>query len=455
MAPRIRISPAAAAPVGLALLLAALAGLVLLLAALAAGRASPEGAAPAALHLPAEAARSVVVMISGAEGWTPGLEARAARLARGRALVVGLDLRRLPRDCAEAGRAATALVRAATARAGVGAIPPTLVGREEGAGLALAMAAAAPDAVKGLATDRLAPAPGCPEAAEAATAGRLAKAPVRWFDLTDAAGRSPLPPLPGVAAVAPDGERIRPRRGTPDAGPAAVSVGFLETAWAVSGADVAFREGAAGEPMPVVLHPVPPGAAERGVFAIFLSGDGGWAAFDAQVADQLAAQGVPVAGVSLLRWLWREKRPEAMARELAGLIARRSAAWGERPVLVIGFSMGANVAPFALRRLPAAAQARLAGLVLLAPERRTGFEISPAGWLGGATGAADVAAEIAALPPALPVLCVRGAEEESSACDPPLPGAATLALPGGHHLGKAHDRVAEAILELLGAAPGG
>ena len=222
--------------------------------------------------------------------------------------------------------------------------------------------------------------------------------------------------------------------------------------WSVSGADFAFRAGAQDEPLPVVLHLPPPGAPRREVFAVFLSGDGGWATFDAEIADRLAAAGVPVAGVSLLRWLWREKRPEAMAGDLAGLIARRSAEWGEVPVLVVGFSMGANVAPFALRRLPAETRARLAGLALLAPERRTGFEISPAGWLGGATGEADVAAEIAALAPALPVLCVHGTQEPGSACDPPLPGVDALALPGGHHLGKAHDRAAAAVLKLIEAA---
>lgn len=436
MAPRIRHALAAA-----------------LLAAALPAPGAEAGSALVSLHRPAEAARSVALMISGAEGWSRGLEARAARLTRSGALTVGLDLRRLPEDCAAAGRAALALAQAAAARAGAGAIPPVLVGRGAGAGLALHIAAGHPDAVKGLATDRFAPAPGCPETGEAAMSGRLAKAPARWFDLADVAGRSALPPLPGVAAVAPDGRRIRPRP-RPDAaaeGPVEVSAGFLETVWAVAGADAAFRAAAAGEPLPVVLHPAPPGAPEGGVFAIFLSGDGGWAAFDAEVADRLAAAGVPVAGVSLLRWLWREKPPEIMAGELAGLIARRSAEWGERRVLVVGFSMGANVAPFALRRLPTEARARLAGLVLLAPEPRTGFEISPAGWLGGASGEADVAAEIAALAPLLPVLCVQGTEEARSACDPPPPGVARLALPGGHHLGKAYDRVAAAILEL--AAP--
>ena len=58
----------------------------------------------------------------------------------------------------------------------------------------------------------------------------------------------------------------------------------------------------------------------RDHFAIMLSGDGGWAGLDREVAAVLAANGVPVVGWDSLRYFWKSRTPEGAARDLGRVI---------------------------------------------------------------------------------------------------------------------------------------
>src|SRR5262249_17490997 len=51
-------------------------------------------------------------------------------------------------------------------------------------------------------------------------------------------------------------------------------------------------------------------------FAVLLSGDGGWAGLDKDVAAALAAQKIPVVGVDSLRYFWQPRTPDALAADL-------------------------------------------------------------------------------------------------------------------------------------------
>jgi type IV secretory pathway VirJ component len=202
--------------------------------------------------------------------------------------------------------------------------------------------------------------------------------------------------------------------------------------------------------LPLTLHEdpdAPPGDA----MAVFISGDGGWARFDAEVADRLAAAGLPVVGVSALRYFWRERPPARIAADVARIAEAHGARLGRNRLILIGYSLGANVTPFYAPLLPDAVRARVAGLALLSPTARTGFEFRVGGWFGMDSGPHEVAAAIAAT--GLPTLCLHGSGDPGAPC-PDLPSGAARAteFPGGHDLGGDWDRVAAAILEL--AAPG-
>ena len=143
------------------------------------------------------------------------------------------------------------------------------------------------------------------------------------------------------------------------------------------------RSGVADLPLVEVIAPTP----RRKMFAVLYSGDGGWRDLDRSLAGLLAARGISVVGVDVLRYYWRTKPPEVAARDLGRIMQRYEQHWGDEQVILIGFSFGANVIPFMVNRLPAAQRARIKLITLLSPERTTAFQVSPAGWMGKAPDA--------------------------------------------------------------------
>ena len=62
-------------------------------------------------------------------------------------------------------------------------------------------------------------------------------------------------------------------------------------------------------------------------FAIKLSGDGGWAGLDKEVARELTARGVPVVGWDSLRYFRDPRTPDGAARDLDRVIRHYTQAW--------------------------------------------------------------------------------------------------------------------------------
>ncbi|VTU34471.1 virulence factor family protein [Variovorax sp. PBL-E5] len=198
--------------------------------------------------------------------------------------------------------------------------------------------------------------------------------------------------------------------------------------------------------LPIVEVPAS-GAGAR--FAVLVSGDGGWASIDKHIAAALAKAGIPVAGIDSLRYFWTARTPEGTAVDLDRVIRYYAARWQRSEVILIGYSQGADVLPFAYNRLPPRTRASVRLTALLGPGRKASFEFHVANWIG-ARGDRPIAPEVRTMPPA-GTLCVYGADEHEDALCPQLaPGEArVLALPGGHHLGGDYEALAARILEAV------
>jgi type IV secretory pathway VirJ component len=191
-----------------------------------------------------------------------------------------------------------------------------------------------------------------------------------------------------------------------------------------------------------------PAKGHPSMMAVMYSGDGGWRDIDKQISGRLAAAGVPVIGVDSLRYFWREKTPDQIARDLARVIARYGDVWHVEQVILIGYSFGADVLPFAINRLTLEIRSRLVQISLLGLARTADFEIHVMEWLGAGPGseAQSVLPEIARLDPSL-LQCFYGIDEEDSACpDPAFARAEVIKTKGGHHFGGDYAVLADMIL---------
>lgn len=185
----------------------------------------------------------------------------------------------------------------------------------------------------------------------------------------------------------------------------------------------------------------------RDAFAILLTGDGGWAGLDQDVAAALAARGVPVVGLNSLKYFWSARTPEAAAADLERIIRRFGAAWQRPRVFLVGYSFGADVLPFLYTRLPAEVRGSVRTVSLLGLSDTASFEFHVAEWIPGRSDAGrSTLPEVRRMGPAA-VLCLYGAEESDSPC-PKLasPTVKSVPLGGGHHFGGDYGALAEKIL---------
>src|SRR5688500_16960505 len=144
--------------------------------------------------------------------------------------------------------------------------------------------------------------------------------------------------------------------------------------------------------------------------AVLISGDGGWAGIDKELAAALATQGMPVVGLDSLRYFWKKRTPESTAVDVDRLMRHYLAAWKKRSVLLIGFSQGADVMPLVVNRLPATTRDRLQLVALLSLSQTAVFEFHLQNWLGGAKDTMPVAPELLRMT-GVRALCVYGADE--------------------------------------------
>ena len=191
-----------------------------------------------------------------------------------------------------------------------------------------------------------------------------------------------------------------------------------------------------------------PAAGQASQFAVIYSGDGGWRDLDKSIGEYLVDHGTPVVGVDSLRYFWHEKTPAAIAADLAKITAHYVERWQTADVLLVGYSFGADILPFAVSRLPANERARVRQVSLLGLSPQAAFEIAVTGWLGERESDTQ---------PVLPQLlqldlsrvqCFYGEEEELTLCrDPALAGAERIRTKGGHHFDGDYEALARRILD--------
>jgi type IV secretory pathway VirJ component len=426
------------------------------------------------LYRSANPPQQIVLFISGDGGWNLGVVDMAQRLRDTGALVVGIDIRQFMKSlaasggCAYPAAALEELSRAVQRRFEWPAYKrPILVGYSSGATLVYAALAAAPPesfagAISlGFCPDLEIPKPPCHM--RGLTAARRPKGP--GYDLSPFPGSTvPWMVLQGEADQVCDPGTTRqfvtrtgasrifwlPLVGHGFGVPARWAPAYLEAYRSIANARPATLDSHATAPEIADLSLVEVPAASRPggtTLAIVLSGDGGWAAIDKSIAAGLSAAGIPVVGWSSLDYYWHPRTPERAANDLARIVEHYTAAWHKERVLIIGYSFGADVAPFLVNRMQESVRGRVANVVLLSPSGTATFEFHVADWLGGAADPRyPTAPEIARL--SMPVTCVSASDESDSVCHTVKSARLrAITIGRGHHFSGDYDRVVEAILQ--------
>jgi type IV secretory pathway VirJ component len=191
-------------------------------------------------------------------------------------------------------------------------------------------------------------------------------------------------------------------------------------------------------------------ATETDTLALLLTGDGGWASLDRELAARLAERGVSTVGFNSLRYFWHNRTPEEATRDVARVLEHFLADWKKARFILIGYSFGANVAPFIVNRLPAQLRQRLLAVSLLSIESAADFEVNVADWIpGSAPRGRAVRPELAAIQ--APVLCIYGEAESTTICPAGQSGRVRgESIGSGHDVGGEYATIADHILAFAG-----
>jgi len=197
-------------------------------------------------------------------------------------------------------------------------------------------------------------------------------------------------------------------------------------------------------------------------FALLLTGDGGWAGLDQDLAERLAQEGVATVGLNSLKYFWTQRPPQQAANDVARVIRHYLAAWNKERVLLVGYSFGADALPFIVNRLPADLKERVASVSLLGISANASFEIRVADWIGADSEGPPTRPELAALVSGLNgkpntkgprVLCLYGEGDKDTICPDLTNGVAREPIGKGHHFSGQYATIADRILAFARKSP--
>lgn len=179
----------------------------------------------------------------------------------------------------------------------------------------------------------------------------------------------------------------------------------------------------------------------------YMTGDGGWNKFSQLLTQGMAAKGYPVVSLNSNKFFWQKKTPEQNAAAISALVKSYQKQWKRAKVLLIGYSFGADVLPFAYYHLPKDLTAQVQNITLLSPSANTDFEVHLMVMLGNKGEGQSVPEAINKIIDK-PITIIFG-EGENLYKNGELTGKNLTfqTLPGGHHYDGNETNVVNAIIQ--------
>ncbi|HKC37166.1 MAG TPA: AcvB/VirJ family lysyl-phosphatidylglycerol hydrolase [Chitinophagaceae bacterium] len=178
----------------------------------------------------------------------------------------------------------------------------------------------------------------------------------------------------------------------------------------------------------------------------YISGDGGFNKFSTLFMQTLNKQGFAVIGLNAEDYFWHKKKPQDAANAIEAAINEINKEWKKQKIVLIGYSFGADVAPFMLTHFSSGLAGKVQHLILLSPSTKTDFEIHVLQMLGWGTNSGEsVPAEINRI--SIPVAIITGDDEnEFPYSELTIKNKRLIKMPGGHHYDGNVDSLCRQIL---------
>lgn len=230
------------------------------------------------------------------------------------------------------------------------------------------------------------------------------------------------------------------------------STGAFEISGAGAGlAPALLRQPVASNVRDLPLVEVPAKSVGRDVLVVLLTGDGGWAKFDRSVAAELSMRGLAVVGLNSRAYLSKGRTPDETAHDVIRVMRYYMDVWRRDSLVLLGYSRGADLAPFVASRLPSDLRSRVKLVAMVGLGTRANFRFHWMDLLTNRPRPDDLptAPELERLR-GMNLVCIYGTEESGSGCQ-----AADSTLvhqvvrEGGHRVTGNFARIADIIAGMV------
>jgi len=188
----------------------------------------------------------------------------------------------------------------------------------------------------------------------------------------------------------------------------------------------------------------------------YISGDGGFNKFSTSFMEALNNQGYAVIGLNAKSYFWTKKNPQDASTAIEASINDANKQWSQKipsekkkSIVLIGYSFGADVAPFMFTHFSQSLRGKISHVILLSPSPKTDFEVHVLQMLGlGKNSGESVPAEINKI--TRPVTFIVGDDEkEFPFSELTIKTKQIVKMPGGHHYDGDVDALYKKIISLI------
>lgn len=107
----------------------------------------------------------------------------------------------------------------------------------------------------------------------------------------------------------------------------------------------------------------------------YISGDGGFNTFSQTFSNELHKQGYDVFALNTKKYFWHKKTPQQASDDFQNYLQQIVKNRTNKKIIIIGYSYGAEVAPFIYNRFDADFKKEIQDVIIIGPTAVNDFEI--------------------------------------------------------------------------------